>query len=64
MKDDKTLNWFTALGVLSVFRGSYMLSLFQEVRKVCGCKPLTSVQKKNLLNAVAQGAKLTKADAG
>jgi hypothetical protein len=63
-KDDKTQNWFTALAVLTIHRALYVVGLFQDARKAAGAKPLTTNQKTTLLNAIGQGAKLTKADAG
>lgn len=63
-KEEETSNWFTALGVLSIHQGLYALQLIHEARKLAGQKPLSIVTKRHLLTVIAQGAKLTKADAG
>jgi len=62
--DDLTNNWFTALGVLAINQALFTLYLLQKACILGGHAPMKSEVKRNLLNVIAQGAKLTKADAG
>lgn len=62
--EDKHDNWFTALSVVCIHQGLFALSLVQKAAKLGGTPPLTSAIKRDILNVIAQGGKLTKADAG
>ncbi|MCW3075623.1 MAG: hypothetical protein JWO32_232 [Bacteroidetes bacterium] len=63
--DDETINnWFTSLGVLVVHERLYSGTILQKAHSAAGFPPMNGKAKKELLNLIATGAKLTKADAG
>lgn len=63
-REATTDHWFTALGVLSIHQAMLALQLLQQAHTLSGYPPLNWANKGELLDVIAQGAKLTKADAG
>jgi len=57
-------HWFTALGVLSIHQAMLTLQLLQQAHALSGYPPFKLADEGKLLDTIAQGAKLTKADAG
>ncbi|MCW3076133.1 MAG: hypothetical protein JWO32_742 [Bacteroidetes bacterium] len=63
-KEENINHWFTALGVLSIHQAMFAINLLQDAHKLSGYQPFTWPKEAELLDVIAQGAKLTKADAG
>lgn len=61
---DNKKNWFTALGVLCIYQRTFAGRLLQDARETGGDPPMKPIDKKELIDAIASGSKLTKADAG
>ena len=61
---DPNKNWFTALGVLCINQRFFSGELLQTACTLSGNPPMTAMAKKELIDAIASGSKLTKADAG
>jgi len=62
--DDTNNNWFTALGVLCIHQKVFVGRLIQAAYMASGNSPLSGMTKAELIDAIASGSKLTKADAG
>ncbi|MCW3077938.1 MAG: hypothetical protein JWO32_2547 [Bacteroidetes bacterium] len=63
-KEDQNYNWFTALGVLCINQVQFTANLLQKAHTASGYPPYSVSVKGELLNAIASGAMLTRADAG
>ncbi len=61
---DTKNNWFTAFAVLCINQRLLAGELLQETRTAEGKPKLTLLTKAELIDAIAAGSKLTKADAG
>lgn len=61
---DSDSNWFTSFGVLCVHQSPLAKRILQQANIESGNLPLTNAEKKELIDAISMGAKLTKADAG
>lgn len=61
---DTQNNWFTALAILCIYQRDFCKRLLQEANIASGHPPLTYKKRAELVEAIASGAKLTKADAG
>ena len=64
MPSDINKDWFTALGVMCTHQKKLSGDILQEANVLGGKPPMTNAEKKELIDAIAAGAKLTKADAG
>lgn len=62
--DSDETNWFTALGVICVHQRPLAKRILQKANIDSGNPPLSNMNKAELIDAIASGAKLTKADAG
>jgi len=62
--NDPQKNWFTALGVLCINQRYFCSNILQKAHTSGGKPPMSSMTKKELIDAIASGSKLTKADAG
>jgi len=62
--DDPQKNWFTALGVLCINQRYFSGNILQKAHTSGGNPPMSGMTKKELIDAIASGSKLTKADAG
>ena len=61
---DINKDWFTALGVMCTHQKKRSGRILQKANILSGNPPMTETQKTELIDAIAAGAKLTKADAG
>ncbi len=61
---DPKQNWFTALGVLCIYQRFFAGEVLEAGTIKSGNPPMTAKVKKELIDAIASGCKLTKADAG
>ncbi len=61
---DTKNNWFTAFAVLCINQSVLAGEIIDAAREAEGNPPLNSLAKKELIDAIAAGCKLTKADAG
>lgn len=55
-------NWFTSLAVLCIYQRHFAGKLLQKVNIANGKPPLIAIVQMELIDAIASGAKLTKAD--
>ena len=61
---DPKQNWFTAFAVLCINQRLFAGEIIQETRTAEGKPHLSLMKKAELIDAIASGSKLTKADAG
>ncbi len=61
---DPKQNWFTSLAVLCIYQRYFAGEILGRGAIDSGNPPLTLLTKAGLIDAIASGSKLTKADAG
>jgi len=63
-KDDEKHLWFTSFAVLCALKPKLAGKLIEEAVVLSGHPPIFNLNKAELIDAIASGSKLTKADAG
>ena len=57
-------NWFTTLAVLCIYQREFAGMILEKAHVESGYPPFDGLAKAKLIDAIASGSKLTRADAG